>query len=221
MALTRSVIDALVVGFRSDLARAETLYERIAISGARRNVDGTFSALRQPDRRDAAQFIFFEVAAQFEAFCCGAFMIEVRHRLKVQPQRAKFIMGTIDKGLGGVMGWGAPKQLQSRARNLHGQVGFFARLEARLGNVVYVNLVNAHKIRNRVAHSGGNASKDFNAILGQLQVPIGSRKGLSVGRLLLDYPVNAAAADRWFYRLLSAYRSLVDDFEAHFHAEIP
>lgn len=220
MALKRSVIDALVERFRGDLARAETLYERIAIRGGRRNADGSFSALRQPDRRDAAQFIFFEVAAQFEGFCCDAFMIEVRHRMKVQPQRAKFIMGTIDKGLGGVMGWGAPKQLQSRARNLYGQVGFFARLEARLGNVTYLNLINAHKIRNRVAHSGGNASKDFNAILAQLQVPIGSRKGLSVGRLLLDYPTTAAATDRWFYRLLASYRSLVDDFEAYFHAEL-
>jgi hypothetical protein len=82
-------------------------------------------------------------------------------------------------------------------------------------------LVHAHKIRNRVAHSGGNASRDFNAILGNLGVPAGSRQGLSVGRLLMDYPNTAHTNDRWFFRLIGAYRSLVNDFERYFHAEIP
>lgn len=221
MALTRSVVDTLVQGFRKDLRRAEILYDRIVLHGARRNGEDTYSPLLQPDRRDAAQFIFFEVAAQFESFCCEAFMIEVRHVFKVQPQRARYVMGSVDRALGGIMGWGAPKQLQSRARNLYGQKGFFARMEARLGNVAYVQLVNAHKIRNRVAHSGGNASRDFNAILGQLQVPVGSRSGLSVGRLLMDYPSAAPQNDRWFYRLLAAYKALADDFESYFHAQIP
>ncbi|MGE0503765.1 MAG: hypothetical protein AB7I79_24320 [Rhizobiaceae bacterium] len=201
--------------------RAEVLYDRIVVNGARRNGNNLYSPLLQPDRRDAAQFIFFEVAAQFESFCCDAFLIEVRHVFEVQPQRARYIMGSVDKALGGVMGWGAPKQLQSRARNLYGQNGFFARLETRLGNATYLRLVNAHKIRNRIAHSGGNASRDFNAILGQLQVPAASRSGLSVGRLLIDYPSNALPSDRWFFRLLEAYSELLDDFERYFRAEIP
>ena len=221
MALTRNVIDRLVVGFRTDVVRAETLYGRIALSGATRNGTGAFSPLLQPDKRDAAQFIFFEVAAQFEHFCSEAFLIEVRHEFGVQPQRAMHVMGSSDRGLSGVMGWGAPKMLQGRARNLYGKRGFFARLETRLGQTHYQRLGYAHKIRNRIAHSGGNASKDFNAILGNLGVPVGSRKGLSVGRLLMDYPNGTNANDRWFFRLTGAYRTLVDDFEQYFHAAIP
>lgn len=221
LAVTRNVVDRLVLGFRTDLTRAETLYDRIALAGGARNGNGVFSPLLQPDKRDVAQFIFFEVAAQFESFCNDAFMIEVRHEFDLQPKRAAYIMGSSDKGLSGVMGWGAPKMLQSRARNLFGKRGFFARLESRLGNVTYQRLIHAHKIRNRIAHSGGNASKDFNAILGNLGVPVGSRKGLSVGRLLMDYPVGANANDRWFFRLTGTYRLLVDDFEQYFHAAIP
>jgi hypothetical protein len=220
MALTRNVIDRLIAAFRNDLARAETLYRRIALAGATSNGNNAFSTLRQPDKRDAAQFIFFEVAAQFESFCNEAFLIEVRQEFRIQPQRATFVMGNIDKGLTGVMGWGAPKMLQQRARHLFGRKGYFARLEDRLGNVTYQRLVHAHKIRNRIAHSGGNASKDFNAILGVLGVPAGSRKGLSVGRLLMDYPTGTNANDRWFFRLTGAYATMVNDFETYFHARI-
>ena len=216
MPVAQRIVEKLVASFRKDLTRAEALYERIALSGARKNSDDSYSPLMQPDRRDAAQFIFFEVAAKFEAFCSEAFMIEVRHEFSVQPQRAMFIMGSIDRGLIGVMGWGAPKQLQDRACRLYGMRGFFARLKTKIGDDAYQRLVNAHKIRNRIAHSGGNASKDFNAILGQLQVPATSRKGLSVGRLLMDYPSNASQEDRWFYRLLAAYRTFADEFGNHF-----
>jgi len=220
VALAWSVINGLVTGFHNDLARARSLYETIALNGARRNGDG-YSPLRQPDRRDAAQFIFFEIAAQFEHFCLEAFQIEVRYHFKVQPQRARHLMGSADRGLAGVMGWGAPKQLQSRARNLYGKNGFFARLETHLGEQTYLKLVNAHKIRNRVAHNGGNAVKDFNAILAQLQVPQPSRKGLSVGRLLMDYPTAAPQTDRWFFRLIAAYKALADTFLAYFRPLVP
>ena len=106
MAVTRNVVDRLVLGFRTDLTRAETLYERIALAGGTRNDNGIFSPLRQLDKRDVAQFIFFEVAAQFESFCNGAFMIEVRHVFDLQPKRAAYIMGSSDKGLSGEMGFG-------------------------------------------------------------------------------------------------------------------
>ena len=215
MALTQQSIDRLISGFQNDLERAETLYARIALAGATNNVDGSHSALRQPDRRDAAQFIFFEAAAQFETFCNEAFKIEVRYEFSVQPQRADFVMGNIDRGLVGTMGWASPKMLRSRAQALFGKKGFFARMDQRVGETAYLRLTQAHKVRNRVAHTGGKASKEFRKILDDLEVPRASRKGLSVGRLLMDYPATVQADDRWFYRFINAYRSLSEVYHEY------
>lgn len=212
MALTQQTIDRLVSRFQNDLERAETLYGRVALAGATYSDDGSYSALRQPDRRDAAQFIFFEAAAQFETFCHNGFKIEVRYEFEVQPKKADFIMGNIDRGLVGVMGWGAPRVLRSRARALFGQRGFFARLDARLGNTTYIQLTQAHKVRNRIAHTEGKASKDFKAILDDLEVPAESRSGLSVGRLLMDYPATVPTEDRWFYRFIGSYRAMSEKY---------
>lgn len=215
MPLTRKSIDRIIVSFRSDLDRAESLYDRIVMAGATRNSDGTYSALRQPDRRDAAQFIFFEAAARFETFCNNTFKIEVRYEFEVRPQRADFIMGNIDQGLEKVMGWSSPTMLQRRARALFGKRGFFARLETRLGSQTYDRLTQAHKVRNRIAHTGGRASKEFIKILGKLHVPQRSRRGLSVGCLLTDYPINAQDNDRWFHRFVASYRNMSDEFRKY------
>ena len=215
MALTQKSIDRLVSGLQHDLGRAETLYARIALAGATNNDEGSCSALRQPDRRDAAQFIYFEAAAQFETFCNEAFKIEVRYEFEVQPNRADYIMGNIDRGFVGVMGWGAPQVLRSRARALFGKRGFFARMDTRLGDRTYLRLTQAHKVRNRIAHSGGKASRDFNGILSELGLPEASRCGLSVGRLLIDYPATAQTKYRWFYRFVRAYRAMADDYHQY------
>ena len=214
MPLTQQSIDRLVGGFQKDLERAETLYARIALSGGTNN-DNAYSPLLQPDRRDAAQFIFFEAAAKFETFCNEAFRVEVRCEFRVLPKRANFIMGNIDRGLEGVMGWASPNSLQRRGQALFGKRGFFARMEKRLGSQTYSRLALAHKVRNRIAHARGKASRDFNAILGQLRVPAGSRKGLSVGRLLMDYPTTVQADDRWFYRFVESYRATADDYHRY------
>jgi hypothetical protein len=214
MALTQATIDRLVNGFKVDLERAQVLYGRIALAGATIDQNGAYLALRQPDRRDAAQFIFFEAAAQFELFCLEAFKIEVRSKFDIQPQRAVYVMGGTDRGLAGFMGWASPRLLQDRARALFGKVGFFAHLERRLGTPTYQRLTHAHKVRNRIAHTSGSASPDFNAILAQLNVPVGSRQGLSVGRLLMDYPTSQLADDRWFYRFINAYEELATKFES-------
>lgn len=211
MALTQTVIDRLVENERSSIRRAQTLYTRIAANGATSDGAG-FRPLMYPDRRDAATFIFFEVAADYEHFCTGAFEIEVRKRFKVEPKRAMAIMGSSDRGLSGVMGWGAPRTVQGRARNLFGMTGFFANLESHIGQNTYLTLTQAHKVRNRVAHRGLTASKDFREVLPQLQVPAQSRQGLSVGRLLMDYPTAASVDDRWFHRFLRAYLLVVDEF---------
>lgn len=124
-------------------------------------------------------------------------------------------MGSSDKGLSGVMGWAAPNVVQSRARNLFGKQGYFARLETHVTKPVYDTLSHAHKVRNRIAHGGPKAVSDYNKILGQLLVPTGSRNGLSVGRLLLDYPNTVAVGDRWFDRFLGAYERVITEFNTH------
>lgn len=168
-----------------------------------------------PDRRDVAAFIFFEVSAQYETFCCEALKIEVRKKFSVGPKLAVNIMGSSDKGLSGVMGWAAPKIVQKRAQNLFGKLGFFGRFEVILGKTTYDILAHAHKVRNRIAHGGPKASSDYNKILAQLGVPERARNGLSVGRLLMDYPNGSAVGDRWFNRFLAAYVKVVDEYEKH------
>lgn len=211
MALKNSVKQKLVYGFKKDLTRAHTIYTRIALNGAHFNGDG-YRNLMNHDRRDIAQYVFFEVAAQYESFCCEAFKIEVRHRFNVEPKRAIHLMGSSDKGLVGVMGWASPSVIQSRAQCLHGKNGFFGRFEAIITKPTYDLLAHAHKVRNRIAHNGGKAVKDYNNILQQLAVPSRSRKGLHVGRLLMDYPDSSPNGSRWFDKFLKAYETVVDEF---------
>lgn len=214
MALKKSVKDKLVTEFRNNLSRAQTVYERIALNGAYQD-SGAFKMLMNHDRRDIAQYVFFEVAAQYESFCCEAFKIEIRHRFNVEPKRAVHLMGSSDKGLAGVMGWASPSQIQSRAQSLNGKNGFFGRFETIMTKPIYDRLAHAHKVRNRIAHNGGKAVKDYNKILQQLSVPQGVRKGMSVGRLLMDYPNSNPVGERWFNLFLSAYKAVVDEFDSH------
>lgn len=214
MALKKEIKDRLVTQAKTSIIRASDLYSRVALSGGFTN-GAFYSPLMNPDRRDAAAFIFFEVAAQYENFCCEAMKIEVRKKFSVEPKRAVNIMGSSDKGLAGVMGWAAPNIIQSRAQNLLGKSGFFGRFEKILGKQVYDRLSYAHKVRNRIAHGGAKAVSEYNKILQLLGVPAGSRKGLSVGRLLMDYPNASAVGDRWFDRFLAAYLKVVEEYDAH------
>lgn len=213
MALKKKVKDRLVLETQNAISRANVLYDRIALNGAVRN-GANYSPLMNPDRRDIATFIFFEVAARYEAFCCDAFRIEVRRKFSVEPGRADNLMGSADRGLAGVMGWAAPHVVQARAQNLIGKRGFFGRFATIVAQPTYDVLTHAHKVRNRVAHSGSKAVSEYNRILGQLGVPAASRKGLSVGRLLMDYPLGSAVGDRWFNRFVAAYERVVDEFNA-------
>ena len=142
-----------VDAFLSDAQRAIELYERIALHGHTRITGGIATKLNVPDRRDAAQFIFFEVAAKFEDFAKTMFRVEVRSRLKVTNAQAEFVMGDLDTGLGTKQGWGSPTHLMSRGRNLFGATSFFGSLESNIGSAIYTTLVDAHKVRNRIAHS--------------------------------------------------------------------
>jgi hypothetical protein len=203
----------LVKRIRTDIQRAKDLYSIIALHGMRYNPTSNRShKLRQIDKRDAAQFIFFEIAAKYETFVLEAFDIEVRSRLGVSAMRVEYVIGNLDRGLQGVMGWGTPSVVVKRARNLFGTVGYFAKFEDVVGNTTYQRLGYAHKVRNRVAHGSGSAVTEYRNVLGSLSVPAQSRKGLSVGRLLLEYPHKVAGSDRWFYRFVAAYSRVVETF---------
>ncbi len=214
MALTRAVKERLVSQAMAAISRANILYDRIALRGAARS-DAGYSPLMNPDKRDVATFIFFEAAAQYEAFCVEAFRIEVRKKFATAPGRAESIMGSSDRGISGVMGWASPAIIQARAQNLFGKRGFFGRFEAIVTPPIFHVLSCAHKVRNRVAHSGSKATSEYNNTLGSLQVPAASRRGLSVGRLLMDYPSTSHIGDRWFNRFLAAYATVVDKFDGH------
>lgn len=214
MPLTNAVKNSLINRFQGQLARGRQMHETIVRNGMRRNAGADPTNLMNHDKRDAAQFIFFEVAAQFEDFVCEAFKMEVRQRLSVSPKRAEFIMGSADRGLEGVMGWGAPKTVRDRAMHLFGQNGFFARIIDHLGQADYDRLIHAHVVRNRIAHSGKKARTAFAGALGQLHVPAAQRQGLSVGRLLTEYPSAVPANDRWFHRFLVSYENCLHAFDA-------
>lgn len=216
MALTQNQIAKTIVVFRKDVERAESLYRVLVEQGFTFNMETLQpQSLRQPDRRDTAQFIFFELAAKFEAFAQDMFRYEVRIRYDVAPSRANHIMGSSERGLQGVMGWASPKQLAGRGQNLFGKVGFFWRLYSVLGGTTYQYLALAHIVRNHIAHSG---TKAYRKSLDALAVPEVSRQGCSPGRLLIEYP-NQGRRDNWFYRFTKAYRAFTIACEAKLKIE--
>lgn len=205
MGLSRTAAADRIKVFEKDLDRARTLYDRLVENGYSGAGLNKLARLRQPDRRDIAQFIFFEVAARFEDLIRDLFLIEVRKRLCDSPKRAAYIMGHSDYGLGSVHGWGDIRRVQKRAENLFGKAGFFARIEEHVGDQSYRYLPLAHILRNRIAHPGRTTAGKFRGALGSLRIPRESRRGASVGRVLVDYPMSAGRNDRWFHRFLDAY----------------
>lgn len=195
---------------RTTLDRALVLHDRAVINGGTCTENGTYSPFLNADKRDLTVFIFFEVAAGFEYFAQESFVIAVRKRYSVQPKFAANLGGTIDRGMRGVMGWAAATTIVDRARNAFGKQHFLSKLHSNLPAGHYDRLNHAHRVRNRIAHPGKQARAQVNRLLGALGVPQASRKGLSMGRLLAEYPANNPANDRWFHRFLTAYRDYVD-----------
>lgn len=195
---------------RQSIQRASDLRAAIVTRGSYQKASGHHRPLPNPDKRDFTVYVFFEVAAAFEDFSQEAFILATRKRYGVNPKLAERMAGNIDRGLQGVMGWGAPTMVVSRARYLFGKVHFLSKLEETLPPDCYQILNNAHRVRNRVAHPGRQARAELNKLLGQMGVPQVSRKGLSVGRLLSDYPQGSAQDDRWFNRFIVAYGQYVD-----------
>jgi len=202
-----------VLQFQTDLERAVFLFNALIVNGATLyNRARDYTPLRQVDRRDVAAAIFFEVAAKFEAFAYFCFQYEVCRRFRASAAKATYLMGSPDRGTEGTFGWASPERLRERGLNLFGVSSFFGRLNVRLNQSTRESLTLAHLLRNRVAHQGGRDRKKMETHLNRLHVPKSSRKGLSVGRLLLEYPVGSKQEDRLFFTLLKAYNRFAVQF---------
>ena len=215
--VTKSVVQTEVASFLANVNRARDLYGKIVSHGYTGASPAASTRLTNPDRRDVAQFIFFEIAAKFEAHAKYMFQVEVRSRLQVTATRSTFVMGDLDSGLNNKLGWGSPLRLKERGHNLFGPNSFFGDIVTRLGDQTYKMLVSAHTVRNRVAHDGGTAQAKFVKLLEGDGIPIGERQGMSVGRYLIDYPAGATAGDRNIFRYLAAY----EDFANKAGAALP
>jgi hypothetical protein len=215
--VTKAVVTTETNSFLSNVARARDLYGKIVWHGYTGASLAAVTRLSNPDTRDAAQFIFFEIAAKFEEHAKFMFQVEVRSRLQVTETRSTFVMGDLDNGLNNKLGWGSPQRLKERGHNLFGPKSFFGDFVNQLGNATYTTLIAAHTVRNRIAHDGGAAQAKFVKLLEGDGIPANQRMGMSVGRYLRDYPVGSARTDRIFFRYLSAY----EDFANKAAAALP
>lgn len=205
--ITKAAVTTKATAFVANVNRARDLYRKIVLHGYTGHSTATSAKLNNPDTRDVAQFIFFEVAAKFEDFAKQMFQFEVRSRLQVTAKRSVYIMGDLDNGLNNKLGWGSPQRLKERGKNLFGSESFFGALVANLGNSTYEALVSAHTVRNRIAHDGGAASGKFVSLLEDGGIPKNERQGMSVGRYLCDYPAGSTPTDRNFFLYLAAYEA--------------
>lgn len=215
--VTKAFVTSQVTSFKSNLDRARELYRKIVLHGYTGQSAATSSKLSNPDSRDSAQFIFFEVAAKFEDFAKTMFQVEVRARLKVTVKQSPYVMGDPDQGLNNKLGWGSPQKLKERGANILGDDSFFASIHGTLGAATYNQLVAAHLVRNRIAHSGGQAQSKFVRHLTAEGLSAAERMGMSVGRYLRDYPTAVPSTQRHFFKYLDAYES----FANHALASLP
>lgn len=204
--ITKQAITTEVNEFITNINRARTLYGNIVRAGYTL-VPGTTNPtpLSNVDKRDAAQFIFFEIAAKFEDFAKSMFQAEVRSKLKVTATRSEYIMGDLDNGLNNKLGWGSPPRLKDRGHNLFGSNGFFGSLVHNLTEPVYNKLIAAHTVRNRVAHDGGSAVIKFVKLLDSSGIRPNERQGMSIGRYLCEYPTGGV--NKNFHLFMDAYES--------------
>src|SRR5690606_3356471 len=86
--ITKAAVTTKVTAFLVNVNRARDLYRRIVLHGYTGHSAAEPAKLDNPDKRDAAQFIFFEVAAKFEDFSKQMFQFEVRSRLQVTMARS-------------------------------------------------------------------------------------------------------------------------------------
>lgn len=208
--VTKGAVTTETNTFLGNVNRARDLYAKIVWHGYTGTTQANATKLGNPDTRDAAQFIFFEIAAKFEDYAKFVFQVEVRAKLQITAARSAFVMGDLDSGLNNKLGWGSPQRLKERGHNLFGSNSFFGDLVDNLGNPTYKTLVSAHTVRNRIAHDGGAAQTKFVKLLEGDGIPAAERQGMSVGRFLRDYPAAAQRDKRNFFLYLGAYEDFAN-----------
>lgn len=205
--------------FRKAVDRAEWLRDAVAIAGftlASRPGKPTKTApskLRVTDKRDVAQFVFFEVAVLFEVLARYLFEVEVRSEHSLLLKDAKQRIKLADIAASRIHRWGVPKALQERGRDL-AVTKLHAQLRTHLGQADYDALAMAYRLRNRIAHGPKNAH--FDAVMDWAKVPkvpTTKRQGCSPGALLLHYP-QGKGATRVFATFMAAFRRYADVAEA-------
>lgn len=185
--------------------RAFQLYDETCRRGAKWMIDGDERGPRAPDKRDIAEMLFFEVAAQWEAFSTAAFEEEVKQRYRVKRITARHIMGHIDNE--SVRGYGSPKRLVDRAQAMLSESSPLVTFQANVPQA-YDRLFHSYRIRNYLAHTGMGGGRDgFLDVLNALNVPVAQRRWMSVGRLLLDHRIGGVPL---FYVLLRNYVAVAD-----------
>jgi hypothetical protein len=200
--------------FLKDIERAEQLFSILVEKGGYLDTSGKWRKLRQPERRDLAEGIFFEIAAKFEAFSRFCFQYCATRRFKVDGPRAFHIIGTLDGGIKRTYGWADPNMLATRGINLFGVDGFFGRFNVRVGSAIRKKLKWAHLLRNRIAHDLA-ASEEYIRLAVQLGVPANAHGFMSVGRLLMDYPKVNNRKRRLFFQLMKSYRRFAEQFQKY------
>lgn len=172
------------------------------ISEGKIKIGASLSSPRHPDKRYIAALVFFDMACQWEAFCTNAFELELKQRYRVHHKVALSIMSSI--GRTDASGYAEPKTMVERAESMLSVNSPWARLETDLGSQSLTLLKHAYRIRNYIAHAAmGRGGKDFRALVSELHIPARQRKGLSAGRLLLDY--GTAPGTHLFEELPSNY----------------
>lgn len=201
--------------FLAAAKRARDLHERLVKNGHAVKCAGAMpKPLSQPDRRDIVEHLFFEVAAKFEQFAKRTLVLEVQKSLGVNKTRAEHMVGSSSDGIPlGMGGWAHIDKMKSRGTGLLGTTSVYAKADHHLKNPHAQYLQMAVIIRNRIAHGAG--SREFTKMLAKapVQATSAQRKGLSPGKLLLEYPKGSAQNDKWFFRLIDSYERWVKIIE--------
>lgn len=191
--------------------RARELFRRLVNNGySLKSAGKKPTRLSEPDRRDIAAYLFFEVAAKFEQFVKRTLVLEVQKTLRVNRTRAEHMIGSSADGISDSMGgWAHLSKMQERSAGILGKGAVYARAGALLKNPKAQYLSIAVTTRNRIAHGKGN--DDFTTMLGKQPVNLSAkqRKGVSPGVFLIAHPKGASMNDKWFFRLLDAYDAWV------------
>lgn len=134
---------------------------------------GRTRGLRAPDQRDITQFIFLDIAAQWEDFSVTSFAIELKHTYPAPNRVIERFMTSVDGGR--MQGYADPHVILRRAENLLSESSPWRTLGRDLGQQAIDYLDYALTVRNFIAHAGaGRGLTKFHALIEHPGSPIKS-----------------------------------------------